>query len=251
MLKVSIIQNNPIWEQMPTNLAEIEKLLPNDRDLIVLPEMFSSGFSMNSSIAESMFDVTTQTLKRWAKTCKAVISGSTAIIENGSIFNRLLFVYPNGEIDFYDKRHLFSIGGENSVYSRGYKRKLISIKGYKILPSICYDIRFPVWLRNTDNYDILINIANWPKSRMTVWQTLLKARAIENQCYVIAANRCGSDPQTSYEGMSAFINQRGEVENQANNTVSVISHCIHKEKITTFRDGFPTLHDRDNFIITN
>ncbi|MFV0506881.1 MAG: nitrilase-related carbon-nitrogen hydrolase [Bacteroidales bacterium] len=250
MLRVSIIQNNPAWEQTSANLADIENLLPNNADLIALPEMFATGFSMNTDIAESMQGRIVQTLKQWARKSTAVICGSIAISDGEHLFNRLLFAYPNGEVCFYDKRHLFSVGLENLTYSSGSTRKTINIKDFKILPSICYDIRFPVWLRNTDNYDILINVASWPKSRMSAWQTLLKARAIENQCYVIAANRCGNDQKVEYNGQSVFINPKGEVEKIANNSVSVISHCIDKDKITTFRRDFPVINDRDNFIIT-
>ncbi|MFV0345158.1 MAG: nitrilase-related carbon-nitrogen hydrolase [Bacteroidales bacterium] len=249
MLKVSIIQNNPDWEQTAANLVDIENLLPEDSDLIVLPEMFATGFSMNADIAESMQDKTVQTLKRWANIYKSVICGSTPIRNDNKILNRMLFVFPNGDIQFYDKRHLFGIGGENSTYTCGSERKIVTIKDFKILPSICYDIRFPVWLRNTDDYDILINIASWPKSRIQVWQTLLKARAIENQCYVIATNRTGCDPKVEYNGQSAFINHRGEIEKQTDAEVSVISHCIDKEKITNFRVDFPTLDDMDNFTL--
>ncbi|KAA3632908.1 MAG: amidohydrolase, partial [Bacteroidetes bacterium] len=209
-LRLSIVQDHLAWEQKQQNLKHFSKVLSplkGETDLIVLPEMFTTGFSMNAEkLAETMEGPTVQWLKKQAADLSAAIMGSCIIRDMGKFYNRLLFVTPEGKTFYYDKRHLFSFAGEHEYYTGGTHRILIPYKGWKIMPQICYDLRFPVWSRNTDDYDLLIYVANFPDKRRFAWQQLLTARAIENQVYTIGVNRIGLDENgIEYSGDSVCL----------------------------------------------
>ena len=196
-LKIAAIQTHLTWENPQENLKRFEKKieqLEKDTDLLILPEMFSTGFTMQpSSVAETMQGPTIQWMLESAHTNEMAMVGSVVILENHRYFNRAVFVKPNGEISWYDKRHLFGLAGEEAFYTRGNQRLLVAFKGWTICPLICYDLRFPVWSRNTVHYDLLLYMANWPRPRMDAWDALLRARAIENMSYCIGVNRIGKD----------------------------------------------------------
>ncbi len=247
MLKVHYIEFDIFWEQPHQNrlfLEEKIKTLPNDLDLIVLPEMFATGFTSNTEVAESMQGKTVQWLQKMAKRQNAAMIGSILIEENARFYNRLLFVHPFGKIEHYDKRYLFVLSKEREVCQRGERIVEINYKGWKIRPMICYDLRFPLWARNTTQYDVLLYVANWEQSRETHWQTLLRARAIENQCYVIGVNRVGVDGnQLKYSGKSAIYDAFGNQIDE--NHTAVLS----REKLQTIRKQYPFLEDRDAFTL--
>lgn len=254
ILHVSILQFEPVWENKPKNLTKIEALVntctPNTQ-LIVLPEMATTGFSMNAAeLAEEMDGETIQKLSLLAKNKQLAICGSFIIQETAAFYNRFLFFHPNGKIEKYDKKHLFTMASENCSYKSGSERVLIDYLGWKILPVICYDIRFPVWCRNNLNYDLLLCVANWPDKRTFVWKTLLQARAIENQCYTIGCNRMGMDDNNvGYDGNSLIINAKGTVLSKANDEEQVIYASLDKPSQIEFRKAFPVLKDADGFQI--
>lgn len=245
---------NIVWENPNENLNKIYswlKELPQNCQLAILPEMFNTGFSMNSNKIAEGFDAKTITfLKNCAKEFDIAIMGSLAIKHEDKYYNRMVFITEN-DVAYYDKKHLFRMSGENNHYSQGDKRIIINYKGVRILPLICYDIRFPVWSRNRNNeYDVIVYVASWPKSRIEVWNTLLKARAIENQCYVIGVNRVGSDNISNYDGNSAIIDFYGNtVANCIVNKEDSIYYSLNMTKLTEFREKFPVYLDADNFTI--
>lgn len=250
-LQIALVQTQLIWEDRLANLDRITLLLDNchiDTQLIILPEMFTSGFTMNpEKVAETMLGDTVKWLKQQAKTRNAAITGSLVIEENGHYYNRLLFVHPSGEIQFYNKRHTFTLAGEHTVYTAGNKQLVIDYLGWKICPLICYDLRFPVWARNTSDYDVLLYVANWPKPRVTAWDALLKARAIENMCYCIGVNRVGVDANNhEYSGHSAVYNVLGE-QVTFSKTEGLLHATLHKNEIETYRKKLQFLNDRDSF----
>ncbi len=251
LLKVTIIQSELYWEDKLKNLKMFEEKiisLNESPDIIVLPEMFSTGFSMNSEgLAESMDSDTVNWMIKTSKKTNAAICGSIIIRENEKHYNRFIWVDPNGNIQFYNKRHLFSMGEEHKHYTSGSENILIQYKGWRIRPIVCYDLRFPVWCRNTDDYDALIVVANWPDKRISHWDTLIKARAIENQSYVIAANRIGQDPNDlSYTGHSSIVDPFGDTIYFSNNS-DVSVQTISLDKLKLIRRQFPFLKDRDLF----
>jgi predicted amidohydrolase len=216
-LRVSIVQSDIVWENKIENLIRFHFLLESLEgkcDLAVLPEMFTTGFSMNvPELAETNAGDTVRSLQAWAKELDFAIAGSfLAKNADGQLFNRGFFVTPNGETIFSDKRHLFRMGGEDQVFSSTDSYPIISYQGWNIRLTVCYDLRFPVWMRNKENeYDLLLCVANWPASRAKVWDTLLKARAIENQCYVCGVNRIGTDVTgLAHQGDSMIIDYKGE-----------------------------------------
>lgn len=254
VLNVSVLQTNVIWHEKEKNLANISQLVdnaPSVCDLLLLPEMFTTGFSMSTDeYAEEMFGDTHQFLINLATDHNICIAGSVMITHNGQFYNRLLLVKPGGATYTYDKRHLFQMGMEDTRYQKGDERIIVEINGFKILPLICYDLRFPVWSRNNNEYDIALYISNWPKARIHAWDTLLAARAIENQAYVIGVNRVGTDKNhIEYNGRSKIIDPKGQVIIEAGEHEKIISTTLYKEKLDNFRKKFPTLNDRDEFVI--
>jgi len=227
--------------------------LENDIDLIVLPEMFSTGFSMApENLAEKWQGPTVKWMLRVAISKKAALAGSLIVEDNGKYFNRFVFVHPNGKIEYYDKRHLFRMSGEHNYYDAGSNRVIVSYKDFRILLQVCYDIRFPVWSRNRDDYDMILVVANFPESRRLAWNTLLPARAIENQCYVVACNRVGKDGNdVNYTGESQIVTPLGKPLTSAkSNENQIITASISLQDLTNFRTSFPAYLDADSFAIS-
>ncbi|MDA8951390.1 amidohydrolase [Flavobacteriaceae bacterium] len=254
-LNIVAIQANLIWGNPEKNRLYFEQVinkLTSNTNLVVLPEMFSTGFTMKpSSVSETMNGATVSWMINMAKTHNIGIIGSMVIQENNQYFNRAIFVHPSGSLEIYDKRHLFSLAGEDKQYTPGTNRIVIQFKGWRICPFICYDLRFPVWSRNTDNYDVLLFMANWPIPRIDAWDTLLKARAIENMSYCIGVNRIGEDENGyQYNGHTYAYNFLGEkVASTAEGKEDVL-HCeISKTKLDEFRQKLNFLKDQDSFKI--
>lgn len=249
MLKISIIQTNLVWKDKEANLENIwKKIEPISTDIIVLPETFNTGFCNDILLAEGYDGKTYNWMINVSKEKNCAICGSFIFKEDDKYYNRMFFITPNS-VHKYDKRHLFGFGGEGNVFTPGIERTIVSYKDYKINLNICYDLRFPVWSRQAHNneYDILINIANWPASRIRVWETLIRARAIENQCVVVGANRIGDGNGIFYNGGSCFVNLEGEMLNTSNKD-EVISWIIRGSKfIKDFREQYPFSNDSDNF----
>lgn len=252
-LRVSIVQHDIIWENKTANLDKVGRILKDlagKTDIAVLPEMFTTGFTMNSHIlAESLDDETISRIKKWAKEYGMAICGSFIAKESGLYLNKAFFISPDGE-HYYDKRHLFRMGKEDRHFSPGQNRLILEHKGFNICLLICYDLRFPVWARNIDNqYDLLIYVANWPASRARVWNTLLAARAIENVSYVCGVNRVGTDDEgLIYNGDSKIINFRGEeISTIAPHKEQTETIHLSKEALNKFREKFPVWMDADKF----
>jgi len=251
-MKIALIQTSLIWENPTENRSHLAQKITGfmeDVDLIVLPEMFSSGFTMNpKAVAETMQGETVSWLQHLAKAKDCAITGSLVIEENGNYYNRLVFVFPKGEIKTYDKKHLFSLAGENEFYAAGKDKLILEYKGYKICPLICYDLRFPVFSRNVENYDVLLYVANWPKPRVNAWDILLKARSVENMCYTIGVNRIGKDHNHhEYVGHTQVIDFMGEyvLEPQEADAVFIVE--LNKAKLLQTRRKLAFLNDKDNF----
>jgi len=253
-MKTALIQTDIIWEDAAQNRKNFESKINTialDVDLIVLPEMFTTGFSMHpEGIAEAMDGNSVSWLKTIAKSRNTAVTGSLVIKENNRFYNRLVFVFPSGEIQCYDKRHLFSLAGEDELYSAGAKRLIIDYKGWKICPLICYDLRFPVFSRNTEDYDLLLYVANWPTARITAWDTLLKARAIENMCYAIGVNRVGKDGNDHpYPGHSQVVDFLGNsIVGPLQQEIILIAE-LDKQELLQTRKKLDFLSDRDVFEI--
>ncbi|HQQ93681.1 MAG TPA: nitrilase family protein [Bacteroidia bacterium] len=270
-MKVALVQTHLFWENRKKNLEHFSALLKNIKgaDLIILPEMFTSGFSMNTeTVAERSGAETLDWLKNEARKKKAVICGSTAVKQGKFNYNRLFWVQPEGTVKSYDKRHLFRMGKEDEHYKAGKKKLLVQYKGWKFCPLICYDLRFPVWSRNkfrfkkpapgtkpspsgSWDYDVLIYVANWPDVRAYPWKQLLIARAIENQCYVIGVNRVGKDGNgIDHAGISLCISPKGEIIHEATaHKQSVALIDLDKGSLEKFRHVFPAGLDADAFSI--
>ena len=254
-LRVALIQSDLIWESPAANRKQFEEkinILDEDIDLIILPEMFTTGFTMNASdVAETMKGETVQWLQNLAQEKSIAITGSIVIGENDNFYNRLLFVHPSGKIDFYDKKHTFTLAGEHEVFSAGTERIVSEYKAWEICPLICYDLRFPVWARNTENYDLLLYVASWPKPRIEAWDGLLKARAIENMSYTIGVNRVGIDANNyEYTGNTVCYDTLGNclVKNNKGTEETLIIE-LDKETHIKARNRFRFLADRDEFIL--
>ena len=257
-LSFSIIQTNLFWEDKGANLTHLEQKImgiESYTEIIVLPEMFSTGFSMQPEIhAETMDGPTIDWMRRLSETKKAIITGSLIIKEEDKFYNRLIWMLPNGELGYYDKRHLFAFAGEDQHYTAGNKRLIASVKGWKINLQICYDLRFPVWARQTkgteSEYDVLLYVANWPEKRNHAWKTLLTARAIENQCVTIGVNRVGLDGNNNaHSGDSLIVGPLGEVLYHCAYEEDVFNITLQKEEITNARSQFPFWKDADFFHI--
>jgi predicted amidohydrolase len=254
-LNVALIQTSLVWENPMVNLENISKKIEsitNSVDLIILPEMFTTGFTMcpeNTEVADGQ--KTVDWMVKVASKKNTAIAGSIVFSIGKSFCNRLFFIKPEGEIIYYDKRHSFTLSGEDKVYTSGVNKLIVNYKGFKIRPLICYDLRFPVWSRNVENYDVLIYVANWPKTRINAWDTLLKARAIENMAYCIGVNRVGVDKLGhEYPGHSAVYDVLGNALSFSD-TEEIIYATLTKEHITTNRAKFKFLDDKDNFTLTN
>ncbi|MBN2520181.1 MAG: amidohydrolase [Bacteroidales bacterium] len=252
-LKVALFQIDINWEKKDENLKKISKIfkkINNDIDLIILPEMFTTGFTMNTlENAEDMNGITINWMKQYSKETNSLIIGSIIINENKKYYNRLICSFPDGNMNYYDKKHLFRMSNENKHYTSGNKKLIIEFKGWNMCPMICYDLRFPVWSRNTDSYDLLIYIANWPEKRRDHWIKLLFARAIENQSYVIGLNRIGTDGNgINYSGDSIIINPKGELLNKViTQKEKIIYATLSKKEIIDYKKSFPVYSDADRF----
>jgi omega-amidase len=260
-LRITIIQPEIHWQQIEANLADLEERIWQIRDmthLIVLPEMFNTGFTMNvRDVSEPMNGRTFKWLKQMAAQTGAVVCGSYIIREKESYFNRLIWMQPDGHHFSYDKRHLFRMADENRFFSQGGSQLIVELNGWRILPLICYDLRFPVWSRNIFmaeknrlNYDLVLYIANWPAARIQAWDTLLKARAIENLCYAAGVNRTGKDGNgIDYNGHSAIIDPYGMDVLRVEEEQGMFSCILSGEKLQEFREKFPAYLDSDQFFI--
>ncbi|MBS1776987.1 MAG: amidohydrolase [Bacteroidetes bacterium] len=256
-LRLTLIQSNIIWENKDANLRQYERLLSTVEvkgHIVVLPEMFTTGFTMNPQpFAETMNGETVEWMRNIARQRLCVITGSVIIEEGGHFFNRMIWMQPDGKSATYDKRHLFGFAGEDSAYLAGDKRVIVSINGWKVCLSICYDLRFPVWARNVgETYDILLYVANWPEKRITAWNTLLKARSIENQCYVVGVNRVGIDGKgISYNGSSQVFDPLGNdlIKQEKVGTECIFQVHLFRELLNHTRSEFPFLKDADRFMI--
>jgi predicted amidohydrolase len=251
-LRVSLVQFEIAWENPLANCALLEEKLQhliNQTDVVVLPEMFSTGFSMNEHGAEIGQGPVIKWLKLMANRLNALVVGSIKCKENNQFFNRFVAVTPNGENFIYDKKHLFRMGGEEQFYTAGTENRIISYKNWNISPFVCYDLRFPVWSRNVDlAYDLAIYVANWPAVRSNAWNILLRARAIENLSYVVGVNRIGVDGnQLAYQGDSALISYLGEDLLNLGAESSIQTYAISKSNLLEFRAKFPTNLDADHF----
>jgi len=254
-MRLTLIQSDITWEDKVRNLERMGEMIssiPGETDLLILPEMFNTGFSMNpSELAEPPESVTFDWLQDISARYNSGICGSYIVSENSKFYNRWIFVSADGEVSIYDKRHLFSMSGEEALFTRGEKRIVFNFRGIRICPNVCYDLRFPVWSRNRNNYDLLINSANWPESRRDVWITLLKARALENQCFVAGVNRIGTDGAgISYCGDSMMLGPKGEIIAEGRqNEECIISGEISIGELSDFRRKFPVWKDGDDFTI--
>lgn len=242
------------WEDFPANQQRLDhyiSALNQPSDLILLPEMFGSGFTMEPQhVAQEMNGPAVQWMGETAQKSGASIMGSLVIQEEGQYFNRLLCADPDGSIQYYDKRHLFSYAGEEKTYTPGNHHLILTIKGWRILPLICYDLRFPVWSRNVSGYDILVYVANWPTPRIDAWTALLKARAIENQCYVAGVNRVGEDPLgNQYSGQSAVFDMGGHVVIGSGDKEETRTAVLDHQVLTDYRKRYTFLPDRDHFTL--
>ena len=254
-LRTTMVQADLAWENTQANLKHFDELLqpllPGTTDLIILPEMCTTGFSMPAtSQAQPLNGITHQWLQTLADRLDCAVTGSfICTIEEGFV-NRLLFVKPRKPSEWYDKRHLFTLAGEHTSYLPGQKKCIVDWKGWKICPLICYDLRFPVWSRNTNHYDLLIYVANWPDKRRSAWTSLLAARAIENQSYCIGVNRVGQDEKGhQYTGDSSMYDYAGQLGTQLTNQEAIVTLSLDYESLHSFRKKLNFLADRDHFVI--
>ncbi len=254
-LKIALIQSDLVWEnpeQNRINFSEKINAFTESVDVIVLPEMFTSAFTMEASkVAETMQGDTVLWMQKEAFKTNAAIVGSLIISEENKYYNRLLFVEPSGKITYYNKRHTFTLAGEDEVFSAGKEKIIINYKGWKICPLVCYDLRFPVWARNVEDYDVLMYVANWPKPRILAWDALLKARAIENMSYVIGVNRVGVDGiNMEYSGHSAVYDVLGNIKTTFKpdkEQVEIVT--LEKRHIEAYRNKLKFLNDKDSFTL--
>lgn len=254
-LHITLIQPDIVWEDKPANLLHYEELIAGisgPRHVVVLPEMFSTGFSMApEKLAEAMTGDTVRWMIRIATTNRCILTGSLIIEDNGAYYNRMLWVQPDGQIHYYDKRHLFGYAHEDEHYTPGERRTIVQVNGWRINLQVCYDLRFPVWARNTnEEYDVLLYVANWPDRRALAWKTLLQARAIENQCYVVGVNRVGTDAKgLNYSGDSSVFGPLGEPLWQHSHTEAVHMVTLDADTLQQTRTNLPFLKDADKFLL--
>lgn len=252
-LRFTLVQPDIIWEDKAANLAQYDQLIAGvtePMEILVLPEMFATGFSMAPErLAEPMEGETVSWMRNTARKYRCIVTGSVIIEEEGHYYNRMVWMQPDGTAYHYDKRHRFAFAGEDEHYTAGEKRVIVSVKGWKICLQVCYDLRFPVWARNQQReYDVLLYVANWPERRSLAWKTLLQARAIENQSYVIGVNRVGDDGKgIHHSGDSSVFGSLGECLWQESQHVAVHTITLSKEELETTRNSFPFLNDADAF----
>jgi omega-amidase len=257
VLKITTFQAYLFWENIEKNLQNLGLRLSGIRektDLIVLPEMFNTGFSMNTeALAEEMNGPTMEWMLKQARRFDCVVTGSLMIKEKGKFYNRLIWMRPDGTFEKYDKRHLFAMGKEDDFYTPGKDKLIVELNGWKICTAICYDLRFPVWLRNKNpEYDLLLLVANWPERRSLHWRTLIPARAVENLTYVVAVNRVGHDGNEIYHsGDSMCIDPNGKTVYYKPNDEDLYTFSISKDEVVKARRLFPFLQDADNFKLIN
>ncbi|HSU29057.1 MAG TPA: amidohydrolase [Chitinophagaceae bacterium] len=257
-LTLTLIQTDLHWEDKAANLKMLEEkilAIKSTTEIIVLPEMFSTGFSMRAKeLAEKMDGETITWMKKLAAKKKMILTGSLIISENGKFYNRLVWMLPNGEYGYYDKRHRFAYAGENEHYTAGTKRLITSVNGWKIQVLVCYDLRFPVWSRQNGpllEFDAIIYVANWPEKRIQAWKTLLQARAIENQCYVIGVNRVGNDGNNNWHsGDSMVVDPMGETLYHSNDEEDIFTITLDKAHLQRTREKFPFWKDADRFRVS-
>ena len=252
-MKVNALQHDIVWGNPAENRQHLEQLIKAapESDLYVMPEMWSTGFATDPNGLAEKDGASLQWMKQMAQRYDAALAGSVAVEEDGRYYNRLYFVKPNGVVEYYDKHHLFSYGGEDKHYACGNKRVVVEWRGVRFLLAVCYDLRFPVWTRYCGDYDAIIIVANWPTVRIDSWNILLRARAIENQCYVVGVNRVGKDPNCEYCGCSAIINPYGQtmVECERDKECSAET-VLDMQMLETYRAKFPALKEKDKFEIT-
>ena len=255
LLHITLIQPDMVWEDKKSNLDAYESTIENIKEkkqIVVLPEMFTTGFSMQpAKLAEPMEGPSVQWMALMARKHRCIVTGSLMIAEDDKFYNRMIWMQPDGVIGYYDKRHLFGFAHEDKYYSRGDNRLIVQVNGWRILLQVCYDLRFPEWARNTGTaYDVLLYVANWPKQRSLAWKTLLRARAIENQSYVIGVNRVGTDPKGNiYSGDSCVIGPLGEEIWQHSDTPACHTIILDGHSLVEKRKEFPFLNDADKFMI--
>ncbi len=248
-MKITGLNLDIVWKNKTENFQLIEKELQNqEADLFLLPEMFSTGFCMDASEVADRNQESLEFLKKMAKEKNAAFCGSASVEEDGKFYNRMYFVQPDSEVDFYDKRHLFSFSGEDKIYTPGRERIVLNYKGFKILLQVCYDLRFPVFARNNDDYDMILYVANRPEKRVGAWEHLLKARAIENLSFVFGLNRIGTDGNNLFyqESSHCFFADGKEISQKKGN---IVSAELNMEELKNFRNHFQFLNDRDSFSI--
>ncbi|GAB4358957.1 MAG: amidohydrolase [Gammaproteobacteria bacterium] len=253
-LRVTLVQSALHWHDIGANLDRFSTLLGDLRgksDLVILPEMFTTGFTMEAAQnAETMEGSGVRWLAEQAALLGATITGSLVIEENGAFYNRLVWMRPDGSFETYDKRHLFRMAEEHHHYTPGDRRLVVELKGWRICPLVCYDLRFPVWSRNREDYDLLLYVANWPRRRRRHWNALLTARAIENLCYVAGVNRIGKDGNDiEYAGDSTVVSPQGESLAKLTGTECVLTLSLSREALTDYRKRFPAHLDADRFTI--
>ncbi len=248
-MKVTILQRDIVWGNPALNVERADaaiQALP-DADLYVLPEMFSTGFcTQPEGMAETADSDTLHWMQRTAMVRNCAVAGSVAVEQDGKYYNRFYFVHPDGKVEHYDKKHLFTYGGEHLRFTAGEERVIVNYRGVRILLEVCYDLRFPIWARNRGDYDMIVYVASWPVSRIAAWSALLVARAIENQCYVAGVNRVGADPNCEYCGGSVVIDPYGQtIAACEHGQESMASAEIDMESLEAFRQKFPVLSDAD------
>lgn len=255
-IRITQLQADLIWEDKAANLRQFDdkiSAIGTTSDLIVLPEMFTTGFSMNAAaLAEGMDEPAMRHLKKWATDAQAVVTGSFIAVKDGNFYNRLVWMQPDGEYHIYDKRHLFTLADEHLTYTAGKEKLIVDLNGWKVCPLICYDLRFPVWSRNVESYDLLIYVANFPAKRAAAWKSLLTARAVENQVYTIGVNRVGTDGKGHYySGDSCLIDFEGRVLYRASHIEDSFTTELSYSDQQAFRRRFAFLDDRDDFSINS
>lgn len=253
LMNIAIVQTDVCWADAGASRKRLDEILQGieEADVVVLPEMFTTGFCMDASgIAEPEDGETLQWMRAWAARLDCALVGSIPVRAGGRYYNRMFFVCPDGSFRYYDKRHLFTFGGEDKVFDKGTERVIVDFRGFRFLLLVCYDLRFPVWIRCRKDYDAVINVANWPSGRRMVWDVLLRARALENQCYVVGVNRVGADASGVYDGGSVIVGPYGKVIAACEDgKQQCVIGKIGREVQDNFRVRFPVLDDADDFEI--